>query len=273
MKKKKPNVYIPETASNLVSTAVGFIIWGVLLLIALSAYAFVLNNQRLENNKFFSEQLKNVTDTCTLETTVKYDVEPIDFVLVSPSGSRYAADGCDGYIIDKNQKTIKMTIHTKDTGTWKIDRNQKGNSQVFITTEQLPEEELYITRVSLIPDQKIFNFTVKFDSDKRFTQEIKAIATMKSDSLDVEFELFNDIVEVNRTNQIKLAENQIPYADDWQLTIETRATGNQLLNLQDPLGNPSDTEGLNVKTYTGNTEVLYRRNYISVKEEEHNTEY
>lgn len=264
MKKAKPNVYIPETAANLISTATGFVLLGILLLVGLSVYAFKLNSDRTANNKFYTEPLKNITDECTMEVTVKYDVEPIDFVIISPNGSRYAADGCDSYIIDENQKTIKMVVHTKDTGSWTIDKNLKSNNIINITTEQLPFEELYITRVSLIPDQNLFSFTVKLDSDKRFTQELQAVAILESKSLEQEIELYNDTIEINRPTSVTLLENQIPYADDWELTIDTRSTGNQT-----ELNQPVD--GLNVKTYTGNTNLLYRRNGIVVKKEEHNT--
>ena len=264
MKKAKPNVYIPETAANLISTATGFVLLGILLLVGLSVYAFKLNSDRTANNKFYTEPLKNITDECTMEVTVKYDVEPIDFVIISPNGSRYAADGCDSYIIDENQKTIKMVVHTKDTGSWTIDKNLKSNNIINITTEQLPFEELYITRVSLIPDQNLFSFTVKLDSDKRFTQELQAVAILESKSLGQEIELYNDTIEINRPTSVTLLENQIPYADDWELTIDTRSTGNQTeLN--------QHVDGLNIKTYTGNTNLLYRRNGIVVKKEEHDT--
>lgn len=262
--KKKPNVYIPVMASNLLGTAAGFVVWGVLIMLAVSVYAFKLNSDRAENNKFFTEPLKNITDECTMEVTVRYDVEPIDFVLISPRGSRYAADGSDSYIVDTNQKSIKMVVHTQDTGAWSIDRNQKSNNVVDVSTEQLPFEELYITRVSLIPDQNLFAFTVKLDSDKRFTQELNATATLESKSLGEELELYDGTIELNRPTSVKLLDGQIPYADDWELVIETHATGAQA-SLDQPV------DGLNVKTYTGNTNLLYRRNGIVVKKEDHDT--
>ena len=307
-KKQRPNIYVPAVTNELKGLAVGFIIWGLLLFAAISAYAFMLNAERLENDKFQTDQLDNVTGECLLKTIVHFDKEPVDFVIKSPTGTRYSSDGCDGYVVDMDLKTITMSVHTKDTGTWTIDYNQKSNKSLQIGTEQEDPEELYITRVILNHEQKLFSFMVCYDSTEFFDIPMRALAQMTSPSRNQTLTLFDDAVEVNEQNRVELTDNQIPYADDWILTISTyedlsvsRYTpdesdddsssnpyrddgdeGQTLHSIDDmpvieptPTPNPlvNHVDGLNVSTYDGPTDLKYVRTNISIKETDHDTTY
>lgn len=305
-KKPKPNIYVPAVTNELKGVAVGFIIWGLLLLISISAYAFMLNNERNENNKFTTDTLANVTEPCTLETTVHFDNEPIDFIIKSPSGTRYAPDGCDGYVIDMERKTITMKVHTDETGSWTVDYNKKSNLTLDIGAEQNPKEELYITRVMLNTEQNLFNFMVKYDSDDFFDIPLHAIAQLTSPSLNKTITLFDNTVAINEQNRVTLTENQIPYADDWILEIKTYEDlnvdryhpdesdedipsdtfttddeGQTLHSIDDmeptpePTTNPLDNhvDGLNVSTYEGSVELEFMRTHISIQPPNHDTAY
>lgn len=104
---------------------------GILLFIASVIAGYLLSDQRLARESFTSHDLYTMDTPGKLEITIQFDKEPVDFVLVSPSGERFPSDSFED--LEETNDTLSVSLETQDTGNWKIEYNQKSNNTVTVT--------------------------------------------------------------------------------------------------------------------------------------------
>lgn len=100
---------------------------GILLFIASVIAGYLLSDQRLARESFTSHDLYTMDAPGTLEITIQFDKEPIDFVLVSPSGERFPSDSFED--LEETNDTLSVSLETQDTGPWTIEYNQNPTMQ------------------------------------------------------------------------------------------------------------------------------------------------
>lgn len=104
---------------------------GILLFIASVIAGYLLSDQRLARESFTSHDLYTMDTPGKLEITIQFDKEPVDFVLVSPSGERFPSDSFED--LEETNDTLSVSLETQDTGPWTIEYNQKSNNTVTVT--------------------------------------------------------------------------------------------------------------------------------------------
>lgn len=104
---------------------------GVLLFVASIIAGYFLSHQRLERDSFTPHDLYTMEAPGTLDVLIQFDKEPVDFVLVSPSGERFPSDSFED--LEETNDTLSVSLETQDTGNWKIEYNQKSNNTVTVT--------------------------------------------------------------------------------------------------------------------------------------------
>ena len=112
---------------------------GILLFIASVIAGYLLSDQRLARESFTSHDLYTMDAPGTLEITIQFDKEPVDFVLVSPSGERFPSDSLDD--LEETNDTLSVSLETQDTGPWTIEYNQKSNNAVTATADSIQTNE------------------------------------------------------------------------------------------------------------------------------------
>ena len=104
---------------------------GILLFIASVIAGYLLSDQRLARESFTSHDLYTMDTPGKLEITIQFDKEPVDFVLVSPSGERFPSDSFED--LEETNDTLSVSLETQDTGNWKIEYNQNSHNTVTVT--------------------------------------------------------------------------------------------------------------------------------------------
>lgn len=112
---------------------------GILLFIASIIAGYLLSDQRLARESFTSHDLYTMDAPGTLEITIQFDKEPVDFVLVSPSGERFPSDSFED--LEETNDTLSVSLETQDTGPWTIEYNQKSNNAVTVTADSIQTNE------------------------------------------------------------------------------------------------------------------------------------
>ena len=112
---------------------------GILLFIASVITGYLLSDQRLDRESFTSHDLYTMDAPGKLEITIQFDKEPVDFVLVSPSGERFPSDRFDD--LEETNDTLSVSLETQDTGPWTIEYNQKSNNTVTVTADSIQTNE------------------------------------------------------------------------------------------------------------------------------------
>lgn len=112
---------------------------GVLLFVASVITGYLLSDQRLARESFTSHDLYTMDAPGTLAITIQFDKEPVDFVLVSPSGERFPSDSLDD--LEETNDTLSVSLETQDTGPWTIEYNQKSNNAVTVTADSIQTNE------------------------------------------------------------------------------------------------------------------------------------
>ena len=112
---------------------------GILLFIASVITGYLLSDQRLARESFTSHDLYTMDAPGTLEITIQFDKEPVDFVLVSPSGERFPSDSFED--LEETNDTLSVSLETQDTGPWTIEYNQKSNNTVTVTADSIQTNE------------------------------------------------------------------------------------------------------------------------------------
>ena len=112
---------------------------GILLFIASVIAGYLLSDQRLARESFTSHDLYTMDAPGTFEITIQFDKEPVDFVLVSPSGERFPSDSFED--LEETNDTLSVYLETQDTGPWTIEYNQKSNNAVTVTADSIQTNE------------------------------------------------------------------------------------------------------------------------------------
>ena len=108
---------------------------GLIILMNLMAVILCIKNIIIHVNRYFplTYNLGIIDRYGYVGVKIKYDTEPVDVELISPTGKHYQKDNCNIYETDKTNKTIIAMVDTTETGLWKTGINQKNNKNINYT--------------------------------------------------------------------------------------------------------------------------------------------
>ena len=79
----------------------------------------------------------------TIGADIKYDVQPVDAILISPSGKQYSNS-----VIDQENKIMQITAISDEKGEWKIVYNQKANKSVKYNMIVRPSQTVMMDNIT-----------------------------------------------------------------------------------------------------------------------------
>lgn len=85
----------------------------------------------------------------TIGADIKYDVQPVDVILVSPSGKQYSNS-----VIDQENKIMQITTVSNEKGKWKIIYNKKANKSIKYSMIVRPSQTVMMDNITAHLDKK-----------------------------------------------------------------------------------------------------------------------
>ena len=79
----------------------------------------------------------------TIGADIKYDVQPVDVILISPSGKQYSNS-----VIDQENKIMQITVISDEKGEWKIIYNQKANKSIKYSMIVRPSQTVMMDNIT-----------------------------------------------------------------------------------------------------------------------------
>lgn len=139
---KSSKLYKPGS-NGLKPLGIAFIIIGVLIFAGISLMGYALNENRQQRNELVETDLCELTTPGILTVRIMHNIEPVDFVLISPSGLRFVkpeenSQSNDFTAFESTDEYTSMSLKTHETGKWKISYNTKRNTAVEVSADLGP---------------------------------------------------------------------------------------------------------------------------------------
>lgn len=201
------------------------VLLGVLSLTAFALFAFgaqTASLSRQSRQDMQTKPLATVEQPCQLELTVEYDKEPIDAVLISPSGIRFAKEDLSAYA--DTGTSLKLNLVTEETGDWQIEYNQKSNRDLNLTVNQSYADQIFLrdleTWTSPAAGDLYLQFTPLYQDGSDTETTIHCSITAEQFSMSHSALVYNGTLPVNKQAKIQLDMKSLP-SDQYRLWIHT----------------------------------------------------
>lgn len=197
------------------------ILFATVLLALFLYFAYQMADIRDKHTIMQSMTLCEVTEPCTIQTTVTFDNEPIEIQLITPSGKHYAEAEFNTYEITDNK--IICTVNTDEIGEWKVEYNNLTNTDVKITYDLLPPNQLYFENVKINNDAKNFTVSLKTiyqdQSDKN--TKVNCLIRMSSDTKNKSVAIYDAEIPINQELTLECNTSNLVTGTNWQFSIQT----------------------------------------------------
>ena len=118
----------------------------IVLLIIMFIHSLHIN---IVNNTPSEYALGEITSPGWVGVKVVYDKEPVDIMLLSPTGKRISKQFMDKYFVDDVKHVIYAYYDTEELGTWKLSINKKHNRSVQYTFLEGPSDKIHVIDVKI----------------------------------------------------------------------------------------------------------------------------
>lgn len=210
--------YVPNTGKAK-TAAVGLAVTAFSVFLCFIALAFFLNWQAARRYDMREQFLLSTERPCTIEISIAFDREPIDFNIVTPTGEWKGTADFTSYEITDNQ--INATLVTDLQGDWMIRYNIKSNRNTDISVTEKDIERLYIKDFNIEVNGEVLtlSFTPAFGDLSDQTTQLTCSAVLIS-GVD-RYILYdgNMTLNVHASMKYTVDPQVIAAHDDWMLLI------------------------------------------------------
>lgn len=123
------------------------------------------SDARKQEHEYTSMVIGTITKPTSYKITIQYQNQPIDFNLLSPSGTEYneysKSNGSTAYTYTDDGSMITLHFNTSEYGDWILSYNHRyHNNNLKINVTELPYEGLVPTdiRAVIMDDELFFEF-------------------------------------------------------------------------------------------------------------------
>lgn len=122
----------------------GAICAGIVLVVGMIILHSVLQ-QRQSDNKMHAYVLGEAESCGYIGVKIAYDLEPVDVLLYSPDGQKFAPGAMNVYYkVDEDEHTVTLMADSDKLGIWSAEFNTKKNKKIDYCFVQTPSDTLYM---------------------------------------------------------------------------------------------------------------------------------
>lgn len=186
--------------------ALPFILGGILLFLVFAGIALHAHNDRTGRETFRTEYLRTIEEAGTLDIVFTHEKEPIDIILLSPDGNRYAEEDVEriGYYDQTDTKTT-ISLYTDALGDWYVEYTSKSNDDIKVEGTWTPGAGMQITNTSVrqTENRLWFYYTPVFHgaTDPSEPTDLRAYITLENGQKTVT--LYNGSIVLNQEQELE----------------------------------------------------------------------
>lgn len=129
----------------------------VVFLTVFITICFVLVQYRASQNSPLIKIVGKTVNPCMVILAVSYDLEPVDVILISPSGEEYKEE----YNAKHENNTMFISTITREKGDWIVKYNKKRNTQIHIKFEAKNVKKLLLEDLTWNLETKVPSVSFK----------------------------------------------------------------------------------------------------------------
>lgn len=205
---------------NLNQFKVQLIISILLILFISVSSAYMAYEIRTKEHKYLTETI-TVANPARYDITISYKKDPIDFVLISPSGKEYSKENSlyedeNKFRCSTTDNNINISINTAESGDWTLRYNHAyHNRNLSIGIKKLPYEGLILQNISTeIKDNTLYVSFYPYTGNgkDKVTLHYYILCYGQSDNVDNQTLLCTKTEEIASNQEIK---NELELSDTY----------------------------------------------------------
>lgn len=191
----------------------------------------VLNSiyqQHRSDKQMHAYVLGEATSCGYIGVKITYDIEPVDVILYSPDGQKFAPDTMASnvqYNVDEKHHTVTLLADSDKLGIWSAEFNTKKNKKIDYCLIQTPSDTLYMTPAVLYTGND-GAYHVKFSTSMSAKEHDTARCSMILEKTSFSYCISDTTINLNEETDIPITFPDHVFTDeDYTLKVSVYVKG------------------------------------------------
>lgn len=193
--------------------AAWFILLGLAAMGASFAFAAYSGMERQSRTRNVSKPLCSVSGPCDIAISVSFDADPVDVLVVSPSGEKQLLSGLPDYALMNG--TASASLSTDEAGDWSVEYQPMSNRDIKIASDLLPPSVpfLYDVETDISPGRASLSFRTAYGG-----QDLYDCVVRIKDG-DRVYTVYSDPVRMDGETSVDLSMSGVPSLSGAELAL------------------------------------------------------